>query len=42
MPDYAQIRLTWIQKNKPTLKKLQPTGASVDFSGKACKSKSRM
>jgi hypothetical protein len=42
MPDYARIWLAWIRENKPTLKKLQPTGAGVDLSGKACKSKSKM
>ena len=42
MPDYARIWLAWIRKNEYRLKKLQPTGAGVDFSEKACKRKSKM
>jgi hypothetical protein len=37
MPDYSQKWSAWIQENQDRLKKLQPTGAGVDFSGKACK-----
>ena len=39
MPEHSQIWLAWIRKNEPRLKKLEPTGKGVDFSGKACKSK---
>jgi hypothetical protein len=41
MPEYSQIWLAWIRKNERKLKTLETTGAGVDFSGKACKSKSR-
>jgi len=33
---YAQIWRDWIQANEATLKALQPTGESVDFSGRRC------
>ncbi|MCU1331977.1 MAG: hypothetical protein JWM08_969 [Candidatus Angelobacter sp.] len=38
MPEYSQIWLAWIAKNEGKLKKLQPTGNGVDFSGKPCQS----
>jgi hypothetical protein len=37
MQEYSQKWLAWIQQNGDRLKKLQPTGAGVDFSGKSCK-----
>jgi hypothetical protein len=37
VPDYSQKWSTWIQQNKDRLKKLKPTGAGVDFSGRSCK-----
>ena len=36
MPEYAQIWLEWIQKNERMLKRLEPTGKGIDFSGKTC------
>jgi hypothetical protein len=36
MPDYSQKWSAWIQQNQKRLKKLQPTGAGVDFSGRSC------
>jgi len=40
MPDYSQKWSAWIQQNQKRLKKLQPTGAGVDFSGRSCKGSS--
>jgi hypothetical protein len=37
MPEYSQKWWDWIQQNRSRLKKLKPTGAGVDFSGKSCK-----
>jgi len=37
MPEYSQKWSAWIQDNEDRLKKLQPTGAGVDFSGRSCK-----
>ena len=37
IPEYSQKWAAWIQQNRDKLKKLQPTGAGVDFSGKSCK-----
>jgi hypothetical protein len=39
MPDYVKIWLEAIQKNESNLKKLEPTGAGIDFAGKSCKSR---
>ena len=36
-PEYSEKWWAWIQENKDRLKKLKPTGAGVDFSGKSCK-----
>jgi hypothetical protein len=37
MPEYSQKWSAWIQDNEDRLKKLPPTGAGVDFSGRSCK-----
>lgn len=37
VPEYSQKWSAWIQENENRLKKLQPTGAGVDFSGRSCK-----
>lgn len=39
MQEYSQKWSAWIQQNENRLKKLQPTGAGVDFSDKSCKAK---
>ena len=39
IPEYSQKWSAWIQANQNRLKKLKPTGAGVDFSGKSCKAK---
>jgi hypothetical protein len=39
MPEYSQKWSAWIQQNRDRLKKLQPTGTGVDFSGKSCRQK---
>jgi hypothetical protein len=37
VPEYSQKWSAWIQQNQDSLKKLKPTGAGVDFSGRSCK-----
>jgi hypothetical protein len=37
MPEYSQKWSAWIQENEDRLKKLKPTGAGVDFSGRSCR-----
>jgi hypothetical protein len=37
VPEYSQKWLDWIQQKRDKLKKLKPTGAKVDFSGRSCK-----
>lgn len=37
MPEYSQKWSAWIRQNRARWKKLQPTGAGVDFSGRSCK-----
>ena len=37
VPEYSQKWSAWIQQNRDRLKKLKPTGAGVDFSGRSCK-----
>jgi hypothetical protein len=39
VPEYSQKWSAWIQQNERRLKKLKPTGAGIDFSGKSCKAK---
>lgn len=36
VPEYSQQWSAWIQQNRDRLKKLKPTGAGVDFSGRSC------
>jgi len=37
MQEYSQKWLVWLQENEEKWKKLQPTGAGVDFSARSCK-----
>ncbi len=37
MTEYSQKWSAWIQQNRDRWKKLKPTGAGVDFSGRECK-----
>lgn len=37
VPEYSQKWSAWIQQDRDKLKKLKPTGAGVDFSGRSCK-----